>query len=76
MDSIAKEWIHLMNNSCDTPTLFIRGKQSDYIKEDDKQVIKAMFSNSEIAELDAEHWVHYERPDEFIKVTVDFLNPQ
>ena len=76
MNFMAEEWTHLMNNSCNTPALFIRGTKSDYMKDNDKQVIKNVFPNSKMVELDAGHWVHHERPEEFIKVTVDFLNAE
>ena len=70
---ISEEWTRLLNHSCDTPVLFIRGTRSDYINEKDKQIIKNVFPKSKLIELDAGHWVHQERLDEFVKMTVDFL---
>jgi esterase len=74
MNSMTEEWAQLAGMSCSIPALFIRGQRSDYMKDDDKQIIKTVFPNSRIAGLDTGHWVHHERPDDFIKVTVDFLN--
>lgn len=74
MNAMTEEWTHLTSNSCNIPVLFVRGTKSDYIRDGDKQVIRNVFPNSKMVELDTGHWVHHERPDEFIKVVVDFLN--
>lgn len=48
-----------------TPTLFIRGGQSDYITRADVPAIKEQFPNSRIETVDfAGHWVHAQAPDE------------
>ena len=48
-----------------TPTLFIRGGQSNYIMREDVPAIKEQFINSRIETVDfAGHWVHAQAPDE------------
>ena len=48
-----------------TPTLFIRGGQSNYITREDVPAIKEQFVNSRIETVDfAGHWVHAQAPDE------------
>lgn len=55
------------------PCLFIRGKNSNYIKDSDFDLIKNQFPNGEIAEIDAGHWVHAEKPKELLSVVLRFL---
>jgi pimeloyl-ACP methyl ester carboxylesterase len=50
-----------------TPTLFIRGGQSDYILREDLPAIKEQFPNSRVETVPyAGHWVHAQAPDEVI----------
>lgn len=59
---------------CDKPTLFIRGANSNYIKNEDNIGIVAIFPNSEVKTIPkAGHWLHAENPDAFISVVKDFL---
>ncbi len=58
----------------DTPTLFIRGINSDYITDDDILEIRKYYSNSKVETIgNAGHWLHAEQPDAFIKTVLDFL---
>ena len=55
-------------------TLFIRGTQSNYIKEEHKGEIDLVFPDNEIVDIkDAGHWLHAEKPEEFGKIVMDFL---
>ena len=59
----------------DLPVLFIRGAGSDYIDDSGIHVIERHFSNASIATIDgAGHWLHAEKPDEFSRLVLDFLN--
>lgn len=59
----------------DLKCLFIRGAQSDYILDDDLPEIATRFPNYQLATIaGADHWVHAERPDEFITVLMKYLN--
>ena len=60
-------------NDFDKPTLFIRGKKSNYITEKDYDPIKKIFKNVSIQTLDAGHWVHAEKPCEFLALISNFL---
>ena len=55
------------------PTLFVRGKLSNYILDEDLDKIKSQFINSNVVGIEnAGHWVHAESPAEFYNVVMDF----
>ncbi len=56
------------------PTLFIRGAQSDYIKDSDIPSLKLLFPQARVTTIpNAGHWVHAEKPQEFARIVLDFL---
>ena len=55
------------------PTLFIRGKKSNYITPKDYDPIKNIFINSTITSLESGHWVHAEKPTELLQILENFL---
>ncbi|MCH2232702.1 MAG: alpha/beta fold hydrolase [Crocinitomicaceae bacterium] len=60
--------------SCDVPTLFIRGELSNYILEEDYDSLEEVFSDVEIETVNnAGHWVHAEAPREFYSLVRGFL---
>ena len=61
-------------SSFSTPTLFIRGGESEYIRESDFQLIQDQFTNSKIITIPGtSHWVHSEAPEKVFKVIDAFL---
>lgn len=55
-------------------TLFIKGGKSNYIKDDDKNLLKKHFPKSQLLTIkDTDHWVHAEKPDAFFKGVMGFL---
>ncbi len=57
------------------PTLFIKGSLSNYILPSDVEDIKIIFPNSKITEVEnAGHWVHAEKPKEFIILLTRFFS--
>ncbi|MTI31316.1 alpha/beta fold hydrolase [Xanthovirga aplysinae] len=59
----------------DKPTLFVRGAKSDYIRNEDELLINSIFSHYQLVTIpDAGHWLHAERPAEFLKCLNDFLS--
>ncbi len=55
--------------------LFIRGSRSDYIKDEDMGFIKTIFPNANLKTVEnAGHWVHAEKPEELLKLVIEFLN--
>lgn len=57
------------------PSLFISGGNSDYIKQDDYQLIANLFPSAEIKTVDgAGHWVHAEKPEDLKNVVLNFLS--
>lgn len=58
----------------ETPTLFIRGTESAYIKRSDETLIHARFKRVRIETVaGAGHWVHADQPGPFIELVTDFL---
>ncbi|KAI0775269.1 alpha/beta-hydrolase [Trametes elegans] len=55
------------------PTLFIKGEKSKYINKHNIGHAKAFFPNMVLETLDASHWVHSERPNEFRALVTDFI---
>jgi len=54
--------------------LFIGGKNSDYISEDDYSTIDRFFPNAQIEMVaGAGHWIHAEKPAEFLGLVTNFL---
>lgn len=57
------------------PALFIRGGRSRYVQEKDMPVISRLFPQFRLETLtDAGHWLHAEKPKEFIDAVRNFLN--
>ncbi|XP_060581876.1 protein ABHD11-like [Ruditapes philippinarum] len=55
--------------------LFVGGSESDYIREKHYPVIKSLFPLAEIQHIPgAGHWVHSEKPRQFIHVVNKFLS--
>lgn len=56
------------------PTLFIKGALSEYIRENDREIILNYFPKASIKELrGANHWVHATAPEMFIKTLHSFI---
>ena len=56
------------------PTLFIRGGNSNYIKDEDFEDIRHHFSSSKIETIpNVGHWLHAEKPAAFFEITRTFL---
>jgi esterase len=60
----------------DIDVLFLRGGRSGYIGEEDVSGIKNIFPRAKIETIeDAGHWVHAEKPKEFVEKTLSFFMP-
>ena len=58
----------------DLPALFIRGARSDYVGDDEIEVIQRHFDRAEFATVDdAGHWLHAEQPETFVGRVLEFL---
>jgi esterase len=56
------------------PTLFIRGLNSSYVSDVDLENLEDVYVQLETADIeDAGHWLHAEKPAEFLDITLDFL---
>ena len=58
----------------DIDTLFVRGSESNYVRNEDLQVIRELFPNSSLTTVaDCGHLVHIEARDRFNQLLLDFL---
>ena len=58
----------------DTPTLVIRGGNSDYVGAAEIEIIKQHIPSARTETLaDAGHWLHAEQPAAFLQRVIDFL---
>jgi pimeloyl-ACP methyl ester carboxylesterase len=56
------------------PTLFIKGENSDYIRNQDISPLFSVFPHAQVVTIPGTgHWVHAEAPQEFAKVVTNFL---
>jgi len=56
------------------PTLFIKGTKSNYLNERNIEYSKQFFPDMKLETLDAGHWVHAERSNEFVKLVTQFIS--
>ncbi|KAG0286394.1 hypothetical protein BGZ98_005116, partial [Dissophora globulifera] len=52
--------------------LFIKGNRSGYVKDKEEKLIKEFFPHARIEGLDTGHWVHAQKPEEFLQLVTDF----
>lgn len=63
----------LPNDRVNTPTLFIRGEQSNYILDEDIDELEDQFPDSSVVTIpNAGHWVHAEAPEAFVNTVLEF----
>lgn len=59
------------------PTLFIRGARSDYITDEDRDLIRRHFPKATVVTLkDAGHWLHADQPEAFAETVMVFLGAE
>ena len=59
----------------ENPTLFLRGDRSDYILEEDLELIHGHFPMARLETIErAGHWLHSENPGQFISKSLEFMN--
>ena len=60
----------------ETPTLFIRGGESRYIKDEDFDDIIEIFSEAKFVTINGSgHWLHSDNPDKFYESVMNFILP-
>nr|XP_022920463.1 protein ABHD11-like [Onthophagus taurus] len=65
----------VLNSTFQGPVLFIGGTASDFIRKSDHPQILKLFPNAEFYYIEgAGHWVHSEKPTEFLQLCLEFLN--
>jgi esterase len=75
---LKKEYDNILGNIDDGvyegETLFIRGRNSDYIQDHEIENIKQYFPNMTLKTIEnAGHWVHADQPKELLALVQDFL---
>lgn len=62
-----------LKGTCDIPTCFLRGGNSNYITEEDIINLSKNFSDFNVVTIDnAGHWLHAEYPDKFYNEVINF----
>ena len=61
-----------ISTSSNKPMLFIKGSESDYIKEEDEIEIKALYPNATIKTVKGSHWVHFISPQDIANLILKF----
>jgi len=56
------------------PTLFIRGRRSSYVRDQDWNRITELFPNAKLETMETGHWVQAEKPQEFVDIVLGWLN--
>jgi len=66
-----------MNVPFKGPSLFVKGGNSDYIQAEDHAIIEEKFPNSTIETIaGAGHWIHSDKPLDFVRVVSKFLKDE
>ncbi len=81
LDTLAHEMPHILafpkiaeSNLFPGPTLFLSGAASDYVLPEHRPVIKGMFPEARFAKIPgAGHWLHAEKPREFVAAVEAWL---
>ena len=64
-----------LSGPVDTPTLFLSGGESDYVRAEHRDAIKALFAKARFAKIpEAHHWLHAEKPRDFEAACRAFLD--
>ena len=67
--------VDFLDKKINIPTLFLSGARSNYINEDDKQLISNYFVNYQIYTIaNSGHWIHAEQPELFYNSVISFIN--
>jgi esterase len=57
------------------PALFVKGGRANYISDADSNLISTLFLNAKIVTIpEAGHWVHADKPAEFLAIISEFLS--
>lgn len=81
LDSITKNFVNNISGFPNVgssvyngPTLFIGGGNSDYLRREDEEAIKKFFPKAKFTYIpDAGHWVHADKPQEFLNILMSFI---
>jgi esterase len=66
---------NLQNKSYKGEVLFIKGELSNYINVEELELYRQFFPRAELQTIaDAGHWIHADKPNEFLKICLDWLN--
>jgi pimeloyl-ACP methyl ester carboxylesterase len=65
-----------LHSTFDKPTLFIRGRKSDYVQDADWPQIQKHFPQAKLVTMETGHWIQAEKPQEFVDEVKKFLHEQ
>jgi len=68
VSGVNKHWFDDRTPITSYPVIFIRGLESDYIKDPDIELIKEIYPDARVEDIpEAGHWLHAEQPKKFMK---------
>lgn len=83
LDVLARDYVNILESlewlgqQYMGPTLFLRGGESGYVKDIDLPAIRTHFPQAVLESVaGAGHWVHVDKPAEFVAAVQRFLRPQ
>lgn len=80
LSALKQNYDHLMgweNVFFDKPIFFIKGGESDYIQEKDRDTILRQFPQAKsFIVANADHWVHAEKPEAVVRAITRFLDTE
>jgi len=69
--SVNRQWFDDRIPITSYPVIFIRGLKSNYIMDEDIPLIKEIYPDASIVDIPgAGHWLHAEKPDEFMEAVM------
>lgn len=68
---VNRQWFEDRIPITNYPVIFIRGLKSNYIMDEDIPLIKEIYPDASVVDIPgAGHWLHAEKPDEFIEAVM------
>ena len=68
---VSQDWFDERKPILNYPVTFIRGVNSDYVSNEDILIIKDIYPEAKVIDIqDAGHWLHAEQPEKFVEAVL------
>ncbi|OLY85083.1 Abhydrolase domain-containing protein [Smittium mucronatum] len=68
------EWDMDISKRFNKPSLLIGGTKSSRVTPEGIKIFRTYFPDSDVSFIDSGHWVHSEKPEEFVQIVESFIN--